>query len=474
MPDDWEIRHGLNPWVNDADLDYDGDGLSNKQEYERGTDPFDPDTDGDGILDGDDDGRLEVPTDPGARQLARGVEVIAEDESGVTLELVTTGFEAEVVAAGAQEFEQISIADYVHGYTDELGAPQLPLKGILIDVPQGQIAQLSVLDTQVEPYEGYRIYPVGEAVADTEGGTAAVGAVFYQDHSAYNADGFYPQTVADLGPSYVYREQIKQQIVFYPLSFNPVTGELNLYKRIRVRIDYVDNHLVKAAPAPATSAPWQPPAMASAADKLSTEQINALSLWLPPIVLNPLSPMLSSIPSAIAAVWSPPESGGSAVYKITTSAEGIYRIDRDFLITKGLTAGEIDDIDLDEVRLFNRGAEVAINVFDEATAGQLDAGDYIEFYAQAIDDAYFKYSKENIYWLTLSSGSGVAKRMATDDGAPTAGALGIDFVDTVRHEQNGIYWLKAPGADSIEPLCRVMNTPAAVSPRPLPSQCLSR
>ncbi len=287
-------------------------------------------------------------------------------------------------------------------------------------------------------------------MADTEGGTAAVGAVFYQDQSAYNVDGFYPQTVADLGSSYVYREQIKQQIVFYPLSFNPVTGELNLYKRIRVRIDYVDNHLVKAAPAPATSAPWQPPAMASAADKLSTEQINALSLWLPPIVLNPLSPMLSSIPSAIAAVWSPPESGGSAVYKITTSAEGIYRIDRDFLITKGLTAGEIDDIDLDEVRLFNRGAEVAINVFDEATAGQLDAGDYIEFYAQAIDDAYFKYSKENIYWLTLSSGSGVAKRMATDDGAPTAGALGIDFVDTVRHEQNGIYWLKAPGADSIE------------------------
>ncbi len=40
MPDDWEIAHGLNPWVNDADGDVDGDGLSNLDEYELGFDPF--------------------------------------------------------------------------------------------------------------------------------------------------------------------------------------------------------------------------------------------------------------------------------------------------------------------------------------------------------------------------------------------------------------------------------------------------
>ena len=40
LPDDWEIAHGLNPGVNDADLDCDGDGLSNRLEHERGTDPW--------------------------------------------------------------------------------------------------------------------------------------------------------------------------------------------------------------------------------------------------------------------------------------------------------------------------------------------------------------------------------------------------------------------------------------------------
>ncbi|MFH0909059.1 MAG: hypothetical protein V1929_09880 [bacterium] len=39
MPDPWENAHSLNPSVNDATLDPDGDGASNIQEYNRGTDP---------------------------------------------------------------------------------------------------------------------------------------------------------------------------------------------------------------------------------------------------------------------------------------------------------------------------------------------------------------------------------------------------------------------------------------------------
>ncbi|MBT7701860.1 MAG: DUF2341 domain-containing protein, partial [Verrucomicrobia bacterium] len=51
LPDDWEMEHFGNLDQSD-DGDSDGDGLSNLDEYENGTDPNDSDSDGDGISDG--------------------------------------------------------------------------------------------------------------------------------------------------------------------------------------------------------------------------------------------------------------------------------------------------------------------------------------------------------------------------------------------------------------------------------------
>ncbi|MEM6639663.1 MAG: S8 family serine peptidase, partial [Pseudomonadota bacterium] len=64
MPDRFEIQFNFDP-ENPADavLDADNDGLSNREEYEQGTDPRDVDTDGDGLSDGDEVNVFQ--TDPG-------------------------------------------------------------------------------------------------------------------------------------------------------------------------------------------------------------------------------------------------------------------------------------------------------------------------------------------------------------------------------------------------------------------------
>jgi hypothetical protein len=145
----------------------------------------------------------------------------------------------------------------------------MPLKGILIDIPEGMTGSLSIVETEVQSYSGYQIFPVPEAVVDANGATAAVGESFVFDEAAYARDAFYPQDVAQLAAIYTFREQDKQQVVFYPLSFNAVSGDLRFYTRIRVRIDYVQNHLAKAD----TIAPmaWQIPTPgASLSEQLSS------------------------------------------------------------------------------------------------------------------------------------------------------------------------------------------------------------
>ncbi len=62
MPDDWETARGLNAGsAADGDSDADGDGLTNLQEYQYGTEPRLADTDGDGMRDG---AEVEAGTDP--------------------------------------------------------------------------------------------------------------------------------------------------------------------------------------------------------------------------------------------------------------------------------------------------------------------------------------------------------------------------------------------------------------------------
>jgi hypothetical protein len=227
LPDDWEIRYGLNPWANDANLDSDGDGLTNLEEYELGTDPFNPDTDGDGIPDGQEARKRESREADGTRQLSRGVEVIAEDESGITVELYTDTFFTESVYADGMEYERLKINDYVHGFSSEVGKPELPLKGILVDIPAGYIGGLSILQTVVETHSGYQLFPVPANSVDDQGDAAAVAESFVIDSEAYTTDAFYPQAVARLGDLFVFRDQNKQQLILYPFAFNPVTGELN-------------------------------------------------------------------------------------------------------------------------------------------------------------------------------------------------------------------------------------------------------
>lgn len=56
MEDSWEVSNGLNVGVDDSALDEDAnggaDGLTNIEEFNRGTDPQDSDTDNDGLIDG--------------------------------------------------------------------------------------------------------------------------------------------------------------------------------------------------------------------------------------------------------------------------------------------------------------------------------------------------------------------------------------------------------------------------------------
>ena len=73
LPNDYEELFGLNRFRNDADEDLDNDGLTNIEEFRRGTIPNNPDTDADGIPDGQDGAPLHPAEPPPPGQLVSPV-----------------------------------------------------------------------------------------------------------------------------------------------------------------------------------------------------------------------------------------------------------------------------------------------------------------------------------------------------------------------------------------------------------------
>ena len=110
-----------------------------------------------------------------------------------------------------------------------------------------------------------------------------------------------------------------------------------------------------------------------------------------------------------------------------------------------------DDLPVGRMLRLMHGQQVAIHINDQNTNDQLEAGDYIEFYGQAVGAADSKYAAYNVYWLTTAADAGEPLlRMAASDGAPGVATVVTTHTATVGYEVNQEYWGMAPGDDALD------------------------
>jgi hypothetical protein len=399
MQDDWEILYGLDPTGKDSDLDYDGDGLSNYAEYLEGTDPWSSDTDGDGISDGEDrqptgpTGPLPQPRgdDHGARG---GFRIVQSDDSGMVIELATSDFSAKSELVSGTSYQKISLRDYFHGWTEEVGSPQLPLKGLFIDLPEDASPRLEIETVESTDFKGYRVYPTPQSAVSEEDSTR-LRAKFSVNQKAYRKNAFYPSAAVELGETARFRHQKKAQIKFFPVQFNPATGVLKLNRVVRVKVTYEHKTALKAM-------------RNRKADRPEMR-------WLP--------------------------ESSNPIYKVYVGDEGIYRLSYEYLSSHGVDVDAISDTR--RIKLYYLGSEVPLHVDGEGPGDHsFDPGDYIEFYAQ---DLNTKYTRTNVYWLVLDGAPGL--RMPEVNGANGSSMAPASFLSTLHHENDAWYLGTASGPD---------------------------
>ncbi len=348
--------------------------------------------------------------------------LVAADERGLVLELLSPAFHVEPAsAADGQPCSRLVVDGY--GKTDAAGSPELPVRGAMLGIPAQANVSLTVLETESTLLPGrYDLCPVptSSVDADLSGEIRYQGSELARDARAYAGAEFAPASPAELVSTGFIRSQRVAQVRFQPFQYNPTSGQVRQLRRIRVRLAFDGDYGAQAAGSmsqsagPADEGPFE--------DTLRHALINYAGARAWRVAPRPRQPAASA------------QAAGAPSCKIMVNKDGLYQVTPADLQTACPDAASADPRTF---RLTNRGREVAIYVEGE-NDGSFDPADVLLFYGEGLDT---KYTDTNVYWLTWDGGS----RMPWLDGAPSGTEPAPAYFTATQHlEQNNWYQFSRP------------------------------
>ena len=370
----------------------------------------------------------DVLPEPALPQAASGLNkpaLLAAGENSLVIELLTPAFQVKETPLPGGSCQALSVPGYAS--TDQPGWPQLPLSGALVGIPADAEIELRLLAADPVDAPGiYNLCPAArpEIEDDLNGQVSLRGYQLWKDPRAYRQNRFLPEQPAELLSTGFVRSQRVAQVRFQPFQYNPASGRLRYFRRIRVEVRFVNAAPLKPGPA-------------QTLDEGLFENVLRSSLlnyaqarpWRAP------SKTAGAATSVQSASYLPPPPPGTSAFKFLVDKDGIYTVTYEALVAAG---ADFTGISPDSFQLFNQGAEAAIYVSGAADQ-TFDPGDYLLFYGQAVDT---KYTGTNVYFLRMGGGPG--KRMSSVNVSPNGAQVPASFRHNQHIEKNTRVYNKYP------------------------------
>lgn len=345
--------------------------------------------------------------------------VLQADANGVVFALSVPSYQLSQRTINGVTFDVLS-APNTEPSADRPGAPQLPMRGVLIAVPQSAEVSVRVIAQQAEELpRRLHLLPIPAAQIERKGldtqSYVNKGLVYSKNETLYARDGFEPETPVRLGTVGFMRSQRFAQIALFPFQYNAAQQRARWLKQltVEVRFAYPGGASAEAIGASHDEGPFEA--------VLQSRLLNYASAraWRAP---------QKPAPRPASPISAPGD------YKIAVKQPGIYRLTYAALTAAGVPTA----IDPRTFKIRKNGIELPIYVSGESD-GIFDATDYIEFYAQGINTTY---SDVNIYWLSYGGANGA--RLATRSVPPNGATTPSAFRDRAHVEDNHFYVTNRP------------------------------
>ncbi len=374
------------------------------------------------------------------------------------------------------------------GRSSRAGAPALPIKILLVAIPEGSQPSLRILSAPSRTLAGLDVAPAprlrveerrdaprGAARRDRSGpGRPDRGSSDLQEYdldlagdaAVYAQDRLLPGAPVRLGRIGYLREQRFVEVLYSPIQFNPVRRQARFFPSVDVEV------VATIADGAAAWRPFRPDLAFEPIYRDSLVNYEQGTMYRVPAddaaggAAGPattssstltLSSELATASATTASSVSATASATTPFFKVAVPKAGIYRLTYADLLAN---APELLQADPATLALRAEGLEVPISIRDASgnpgdLDGHFDVGDVLEFYGRPkselptqtninyvdFPDIYQAndFTDTQIYWLAADPAASHL-RIAARDGAPNSSLpLAADFEETAVWDENNVY-----------------------------------
>jgi len=160
---------------------------------------------------------------------ANSMKVLSSTESSLVLELDVNNYAKNAVSIDGKEFFAITAAE-AHSMLKK-GNPDLPEYAYSVVIPPTSACNVRVVDAEYEDISLMVAPSKGGLISSTESNP-------YTFSEVYEKDAFYPAKLASTDAPFLMRGVRGSVVRLHPFQYNPVTGTLRVYKKMKVEVSF--------------------------------------------------------------------------------------------------------------------------------------------------------------------------------------------------------------------------------------------
>jgi len=170
------------------------------------------------------------------------VQINRGDSYGVDFSVSFGSIEAKEMKTENGDFSDISIAGYT--YTNQIGAPRLPMLRKIISAPLGAevkayASSYDLTDFNLADFGMTKIYPAQESVEKCQ--DAVVKFAF--DSAAYSQKGYTTNPIVSVEELGMMRGERLFAVTFYPVQLDAANNVLRVYNDVNIQVEFLGGNL---------------------------------------------------------------------------------------------------------------------------------------------------------------------------------------------------------------------------------------